>query len=343
MRPTIAGPTRTQPVPSQPPHPMRFLLTLPESDRDGGVLNRIDLMWGAATDNAGVTAYRVERCQGPGCSSFAQIATTTGTTLANTGLTASTSYTHRVRAVDAANNAGPYSNVATASTQGSAGSAPSAPGTPTATAVSSTQIDLRWTAATDDVGVTGYRVERCTGAGCASYAQIAAPAATSYSDTGLVASTAYGYRVPRSTAPATSAPIRRPRARRLWLGRAAALPWSPPMASMKAAARRRAMLRAWATAALPATRLGPTPASSAARSCSTARLPRHDQRLPLFAPYLGDDARGMGYPTIVNPRGATSSSRATTTITSKPCLPMAAEPAPRHILVRSVVWPNAAF
>jgi hypothetical protein len=61
--------------------------------------------------------------------------------------------------------------------------------------MSSGQIDLRWSAATDDVGVAGYRLERCTGAGCASFAQIAAPAATSYSDTGLVASTSYSYRV----------------------------------------------------------------------------------------------------------------------------------------------------
>jgi hypothetical protein len=53
----------------------------------------------------------------------------------------------------------------------------------------------RWTAATDNVGVTGYRVERCAGAGCTNFAQIATPTATSYSDTGLTASTSYSYRV----------------------------------------------------------------------------------------------------------------------------------------------------
>ena len=65
----------------------------------------------------------------------------------------------------------------------------------TATAVSPTQINLSWTAATDNVGVTGYRVERCQGAGCTTFAQIATPAGTTFGDTGLIASTPYSYRV----------------------------------------------------------------------------------------------------------------------------------------------------
>ena len=39
---------------------------------------RIDLGWGASSDTAGVTGYRVERCQGDSCSNFTQIATPTG-------------------------------------------------------------------------------------------------------------------------------------------------------------------------------------------------------------------------------------------------------------------------
>jgi hypothetical protein len=31
----------------------------------------------------------------------------------------------------------------------------------TATAASSAQINLSWTASTDNIGVTGYRIERC--------------------------------------------------------------------------------------------------------------------------------------------------------------------------------------
>jgi glucose/arabinose dehydrogenase/chitodextrinase len=82
---------------------------------------QINLAWTAATDNVGVTGYRVERCQGAGCSNFSQIATPGGTSFNDTGLSASTSYSYRVRAVDAAINLGPYSNTATATTQAGGG------------------------------------------------------------------------------------------------------------------------------------------------------------------------------------------------------------------------------
>jgi hypothetical protein len=51
-----------------------------------------------------------------GCSSFTQIGTSPTTTFANTGLTASMSYSYRVRATDAAGNLSGYSNTATAVT-----------------------------------------------------------------------------------------------------------------------------------------------------------------------------------------------------------------------------------
>ena len=43
---------------------------------------------------------------------------------------------------------------------------------------SSTQINLSWSASSDNVGVTGYRVERCQGAGCSNFVQVAAPGGT---------------------------------------------------------------------------------------------------------------------------------------------------------------------
>jgi Concanavalin A-like lectin/glucanases superfamily/Fibronectin type III domain len=70
----------------------------------------VDLTWGASTDNAGVTGYRVERCQGTGCTSFTQIGTPSGTSFNDTGLTPSTTYVYRVRAIDAAGKLGPYSS-----------------------------------------------------------------------------------------------------------------------------------------------------------------------------------------------------------------------------------------
>ncbi|HKZ72553.1 MAG TPA: fibronectin type III domain-containing protein, partial [Steroidobacteraceae bacterium] len=73
--------------------------------------------------------------------------------------------------------------------------APSVPGTLAATAVSASQIDLSWGASTDNVGVTGYLIERCVGAGCSSFTSLVTVSGTTYSDTGLAASTPYSYRV----------------------------------------------------------------------------------------------------------------------------------------------------
>ncbi len=75
---------------------------------------QINLSWTASTDNVGVTGYQIERCQGAGCSNFALVTTVTTTSYNNTGLTASTSYSYRVRASDAAGNLSGYSGVGTA-------------------------------------------------------------------------------------------------------------------------------------------------------------------------------------------------------------------------------------
>jgi hypothetical protein len=72
---------------------------------------------------------------------------------------------------------------------------PSAPSSLRATAASSTRIDLTWTASTDNVGVTGYQVERCPGSGCTNFAFVSSTAATTFSDTGLISGAAYTYRV----------------------------------------------------------------------------------------------------------------------------------------------------
>jgi len=160
--------------------------------------SQINLSWTASTDNVGVTGYRIERCSGASCASFTQVGTTTGaTTFSSTGLTGSTSYSFRVRATDAAGNLSSYSNVASASTSAATDTtAPSAPGSLTATAASSSQINLSWTSSTDNIGVTGYRIERCTGASCTSFTQIGTTTgATTFGNSGLTAATAYRYRV----------------------------------------------------------------------------------------------------------------------------------------------------
>ena len=72
---------------------------------------------------------------------------------------------------------------------------PSIPANLTATAVSSSQINLSWTASTDNVGVVGYRIYRCQGTGCIPAVQIATSTVISYFNTGLTASTTYVYQI----------------------------------------------------------------------------------------------------------------------------------------------------
>ncbi|MFF2482761.1 discoidin domain-containing protein [Paenibacillus sp. NPDC058071] len=65
---------------------------------------------------------------------------------------------------------------------------PTAPANLSAAASSSSQINLSWSASTDNIGVTGYQIFR-------SGSQVGTSTGTSYSDTGLSASTAYSYTV----------------------------------------------------------------------------------------------------------------------------------------------------
>jgi fibronectin type 3 domain-containing protein len=155
--------------------------------------SQINLSWTASSDpDSPSITYHVERCQGAGCNSFAQIATPTATTYSDSGL-APGNYSYRVRASDPTGNLSSYSNVASGATSDT--TPPTAPGNLTASAVSTSQINLTWTASTDNVGVTGYLIERCQGAGCTSFAQVATASSTAFNDTSLTANTSYSYRV----------------------------------------------------------------------------------------------------------------------------------------------------
>jgi titin len=155
--------------------------------------SQINLAWADnATDETG---FYIERCTGVDCSDFAQIATVGAnvTSYSNTSLAASTSYSYRVRAYNGAGDSD-YTNIASAMTS-ALPAPPTAPTSLTATATSYSQINLAWADnATDE---TGFYIERCTGVDCSDFAQIATVGAnvTSYSNTGLVASTSYSYRV----------------------------------------------------------------------------------------------------------------------------------------------------
>ena len=102
--------------------------------------------------------------------------------------------------------AGPASVVVTVGGQASNAvvfnvSIPTAPANLTATAASSTQINLSWTAATESGGtISSYLVERCQTAGCSNFVQVGTSTTTTFSDTGLTGSTSYSYRVRASDA-----------------------------------------------------------------------------------------------------------------------------------------------
>ncbi len=72
---------------------------------------------------------------------------------------------------------------------------PSPPPALTASAVSASRIDLAWTDRASNE--QGFKIERCAGAGCTNFAQIATVAAGvgAFSNTGLNKNTTYTYRV----------------------------------------------------------------------------------------------------------------------------------------------------
>src|SRR2546423_282910 len=144
--------------------------------------SQINRTWTASADNVGVSGYRVFR-------GGTQIATTSATSFANTGLSASTTYSYTVAAYDAAGNLSAQSSSASATTPAPPDTTPpSVPTGLTASAVSSSQINLSWAASSDNVGVSGYRVYR-------NGTQIATTSTTSFTNTGLSPSTTYSYAV----------------------------------------------------------------------------------------------------------------------------------------------------
>ena len=108
-----------------------------------------------------------------------------------------TGATYTVRAHDLAGNQSADSNPAGVG-GGSDTTAPTAPGNLTATATSNS-VSLTWSASTDNVGVTGYTVTR-------NGVVVKSGTGTSYTDTGLAASTAYTYTVTAGDAAGNKSP-----------------------------------------------------------------------------------------------------------------------------------------
>jgi len=176
----------------------------------------INLSWTAVTPptNCTIGSYSVFRSTTSGFtpSSSNQVGTvTSGTTFSNTGLTASTTYYFKVEAVDAAGSSAASAQAsATTLAASSCTTIPSAPTGLTATVVSSSGINLSWTAVTPPTNCTisSYSVFRSTTSGFtpSSSNQVGTvTGGTTFSDTGLAPSTTYYYKVEAVDAAGSSA------------------------------------------------------------------------------------------------------------------------------------------
>jgi fibronectin type 3 domain-containing protein len=170
----------------------------------------VALNWVASTDNVGVTGYTVTRNGVP----VAKLGAVTS--YQDTGLTANTAYSYSIKAFDAAGNTSSASSVVSVTTPNVPDSqVPTTPLNLSASAVSSSQINLSWAASTDNVGVAAYDIYR-SDASSTTPTKVASVTTTSYGNTGLKAGTTYTYYVvardaagnvsnPSATASATTA------------------------------------------------------------------------------------------------------------------------------------------
>jgi len=153
------------------------------------VLSDVQLRLNWTDTSSNETGFRIERKTG--AAAFAEVgqAATNATTYTDNGLTASTTYTYRVRA---ANGSGfsSFSNEASGTTM------QSLPPAPTGLAVevhSQTDLRLTWTYPAADP--TTFRIERKTGALAFAPVFTAAGNLRAWTNTGLAANTTYTYRI----------------------------------------------------------------------------------------------------------------------------------------------------
>lgn len=143
-------------------------------------------------NNSGGTVFLVERANRSTGGAFTQIARVDySRTLFydDNGLSSGTEYCYRVRANNESGNSG-YSNTSCVTT---ATTLPNAPVRLTATAISSSRIDLSWADVSDNE--SGFEIERSADGRNFSKIADANSNATTYSNVGLNAQTRYWYRV----------------------------------------------------------------------------------------------------------------------------------------------------
>ncbi|MCK0191555.1 fibronectin type III domain-containing protein, partial [Arenibacter sp. F20364] len=154
------------------------------------------LNWNASADNVGVTGYTIFQ-------NGVNIGTTNGATTFNvTGLFQNTTYAFTVTARDQAGNISPVSNTANVTTLPPVdGQAPTAPSNLNANGTTTTTTNLSWTAATDNVGVTGYTIFQ-DGVSIGT-----TTGALTFNVTGLAQNTTYAFTVTATDAAGNVSPV----------------------------------------------------------------------------------------------------------------------------------------
>ena len=158
--------------------------------------SRVNLTWSDNSSNE--AGFRMERSTDGVNFALAASLTANGTSYSNTNLPAGTAYTFRIRAYDGPNNSA-WSNTASATTQPT----PAAPTNLTATAVSTSRINLTWNDNADNEAA--FRLERSTDGVTFVQAVLLGANSVSYSNTNLPAGTTYTYRIRAYDGPNNSA------------------------------------------------------------------------------------------------------------------------------------------
>ena len=151
----------------------------------------IELKW---KDNSGnESGFQIYRKIGSGSWSRIKTVGSNVTSFTNTGLSAATLYSYRVRAQNA-DGTSAYSNEVSAKTPStSSSSTPNAPSSLSATVLSSSSIELRWK--DNSSNETGFKIYRKIGSGSWKWIKTVGANVTSFKNTSLSAGTLYSYRM----------------------------------------------------------------------------------------------------------------------------------------------------
>jgi fibronectin type 3 domain-containing protein len=152
--------------------------------------SKISVTWSASTGGLPIARYLVYR--GASVATLAQVAVVINTSYTDTSAAASTTYYYAVEAVDSGTP--PAQSGLSLPASATTFSPPSAPANVTATPVSSSKIDLTWSASTSGgLPIANYHVYG--GTSPSSLSQIVITLNTSYNNVSLTAGTTYYYAV----------------------------------------------------------------------------------------------------------------------------------------------------